>query len=236
MSRVLKVHGTDAPAIRALHSAWETIREVPVEAPPPAMDPELLMLREEREGLRRRLEQQSSEIADLRKQADAAFREGESKGRDAGRREAEDQSAKMLAKLESGIEWALQAFAQSLAGLERLAPEVARHALAGILGQEGDRSDLVSAIVKRQLNAIETQSVLYIAVSAADFADDAALLSLSEALGTQKAKVQAYSSLKSGDCRIQLKLGALDVGVDQQWGRLDVMLTEMAQPGGDRND
>ncbi len=237
MSRLLKLHdAADAPAISSLHSAWNAAKDDDVKAPSPVIDPELLRLRDEREQLRQRLQQQETEIAALRKEVDGAFQNGETQGREAGIRDAADQGAKTLATLESGVEHAIANFNEVLSGLERLAPMLARQGLAGILGAADNRSDLVAAIVLQQLKAIETQAVIHIEVSAADFADEAALSRLGDSLGYQGVTIHAYSALKSGDCRIKLKLGALEVGLDQQWGRLKAMLNDMAEPAGARHD
>ncbi len=240
MTRILKKDDkADAQAIRALRSAWSTTKDggpakdERARAPAaPAIDPELLRLREDQAQAQLRLEQQEAEIADLHKQIDAAFRKGEAQGREAGIRDAADQSAKLLARVEGGVERAMAMYTQVLSGLERLAPALARQGLAQLLGDADSRADLVTAIVLKQIKTIEAQSVLHIEVSAADFGDEAALSGLSEALGAHAVKVQAYSALKSGDCRIKLKLGALEVGLDQQWGRLNAMLKDLSEPTG----
>ena len=234
MSRVLKLHGkADAPTIQSLRSAWSTAQDDTVSPPPaPVVDPELLHLREEQGRLRNRLEQQEVELASLRQQVEAAFKKGETQGREAGIREAADQSAKMLAGLERGMERAVATFSQAVSGLERLAPLLASQGIATILGQADDRRALVTAVVLRQLQSIEAQSVVHIEVSQADFPDDLALASLGDVLASVGTKVHAVAALKSGDCRIKLTLGTLEVGLDQQWRRLNAMLEDLAEPTG----
>ena len=237
MSRVLKLHDAiDAPVISSLRSAWGASKEDDIAPLPPVVDPELLRLRDECEQLRQRLQQRETEMVNLRQDAESAFRDGEMQGREAGVREAADQSAKTRATLETGVEQAIATFTQTLAGLERLAPMLARQGLAGILGAADHRGELVAAIVQQQLQTLEAQAVIHVEVSAADFGDEAALSSLAESLGSQGVKIHAYTALKSGDCRIKLKLGALEVGLDQQWGRLQSLLNDMAEPAGARHD
>jgi flagellar biosynthesis/type III secretory pathway protein FliH len=43
-------------------------------------------------------------------------------------------------------------------------------------------------------------------------------------------EVSASNEIGSGGCRINLRLGRLSVGVDQQWPVLRNLLGEMAQP------
>ena len=236
MSRILKRHdAAHGPAIRPLNSVRNTMPATGVETAP-AIDPELLMLREEHGRLRQLVERKEAELSSLRAQLDAVFRKGEAQGRQAGLSEAADQGAKTLAAVESGVERALAAFANALSGLERLAPELARRGLTAMLGDADNRPDLVAAIVQQQLKGLKGQSVIHIAVSAADFADDAALTGFGEALNAHGLEIYADKTLKSGDCRIRLTLGALEVGVDQQWERLDSLLDDMAQPVGTLHD
>ena len=234
MNRILKLQGAgEISRVQSLSSAWGVAKRAAAQAAAPLpVDPELLELREEQAYLRRLLEQQSADIEDLRKQADEAFHKGEAQGRDAGRREAEDQGAKSLVLLESGIERALVTLVDALSGLERLAPLLARQALASVFGESDHRAELVGAIVHQQMKAVEARGILHIEVSATDFSDEAALTALADSLGSYDTKVYAYSALKSGDCRIKLRLGTLEVGLDQQWGRLQSMLEKLSELDG----
>ena len=235
MSRVLKKNGTtNAPAVHSLVSAWDVARNGAVDAATaPPVDPERLALEVEQASLKHRLEQQAAELSDLRAQVRSAFENGEARGREAGRREAVEQDDQRLARLETGIDQAVAAFQASLGALERLAPALAREGLGRILGPSSERVPLVTAIVGHRLKTIEAQSIIHVEVSAADFADDLALEALEGTLGTLGPRVHASVSLKSGECRIKLKLGTLDVSLDQQWGRLGALLQDMAEPAGE---
>lgn len=231
MTRVLKVRGGEAGSVQSLRSPWGPGMAAPG-APAPLPDPEVVALREEQAQLRHQLETARTDLADLRRQAGDAFGKGEAEGRAAGRHEAEDTSAKALALLEGGVGRAVAEVARALESLERLAPELARQALAGVLGETDDRAGLVAAIVRRQLKTLETQAILHISVSTADFGDGTALSDLSRSLGANQVDLRVDGALKSGDCRIRLRLGTLDVGLDQQWGRLSALLDEMSRPEG----
>ena len=233
MSRILKLNGHgDSGNIQPLSVALGEARDPTRVASAPAVDPETARLLDERTQLLRRLEAHDAEVADLRKQVEAAFRKGEAQGREAGQRAAEDASAARLARLENGIRQALDTFVQTLSGLEYLAPALARESLATLIGHGDTRAELVTATVGRHLRTLEAHSVLHVEVSQVDFQDDTALDALMQALGVPGLRVKAQPGLKSGDCRIQLKLGSLDVGLDQQCGRLGAMLAQMAVPPG----
>ncbi len=232
MSRVLKLHETpQPPSVRSLRSALGGDSRPAPEAAEPA-DTERLRLDEERSRWLRRVEKQDAEIASLRAQAEAAFQKGETHGREAGRREAADLETKRLAVLKTGVEQAVAALARATSGLEKLAPQLARQGLAGILGTGDDRCALVTAIVRQQLKALDSHAILRIDVSPADFSDEAALAQLAEAAGSSALRLHVDSALKSGDCRIKLTLGTLDLGVDHQWGRLAALLDDLSQTGG----
>lgn len=230
MSRVLKMdRASDAAGIRSVQSAFSLERQG-FELAVDAIDPELVALREELARLHIRLEQKEAEISELRKQADGAFRKGELQGRDAGMREAKDHGLKLVTRLEGGVTAALKSFAQALSSLERLAPALAGQALASIFEDSKPRSALVKDIVQRQLKLVATDAIVHIEVSSADFGNDAALTSLAESVGNPRLSLRSFGHLKSGDCRIKLTLGTLEVGVDQQWGRLSAILQDFSEP------
>lgn len=233
MTRVLKkdtATGVSEAQLRV--SAWSTATAAPASAQAPAVDPEILALRAEREDLKRRIEQRDATLSELRAEAEAAFREGEAKGREAGLREAADQSEQRLKRLEAGIGQAQAVFAEAMEALERLAPILAHDALANILGQDSDRPQLVAAVVRHQVRTLDARSLMQVEVSAADFPDDDALAVLEGALGNLGPSIHASVALKSGECRIKLKLGTLDVGVDRQWAELSAVLRDMAEGEG----
>jgi flagellar biosynthesis/type III secretory pathway protein FliH len=232
MSRVLKGNVTaNAPTVHSLASAWEMARGGPT-GTAPAIDPDLAALEADNAGLKLQLAQKETELSGLRAEVRAAFEEGKAQGRDAGRREVIEQDAERLVRLAAGIDQAHATFKHSLAGLERLAPALAEEGLGRILGQSDDRLQVMTAIIVNRLQSIEAQSVIHIEVSAADFIDEAALDALGGTLGGLGPVVHASVSLKSGECRMKLKLGTLDVGLDQQWGRLSALLQDMAEPVG----
>lgn len=232
MTRVLKKDAaTGASESHLRVSAWSTATAAPGTALLPATDPEILALRAEQEDLKRRLEQQDATLSELRAEAEAAFRKGEAKGREAGLREAADQDEQRLKRLEAGIEKAQATVAEAMAALERLAPALAHDALANILGQDSDRPQLVAAVVRHQVRTLDARSLIQVEVSAADFPDDDALAVLEGALAGRPS-IHASVGLKSGECRIKLKLGTLDVGVDRQWTELSAMLRDMAEGEG----
>jgi len=198
----------------------------PIEpAPASADDPRIEALERQNEELRAALAAQRTES---RKAVAAARTEGERQGKAA----ADEAVAKRVATLRSGVEEAVAAWTARLAGLERLTASLAKVALAKLFDDHGDQSRFVAAVVARQMQLLRRESLVAIRVSSSDFADEQALTALAAEAGTGSAQVFADADLDSGQCRIDLQLGHIDVGVDTQWAQLAAFLDELATAEG----
>jgi len=211
------------PARGANVRALERRPVAPAMAP---VDPELLALRGEVERLRAKIAEQEVAIADHPSALEKARADGEAAGRVTGLREADDGREALAAKIATATQLALERFAQEVASLERLAPMLAIEGLGRVFEPSDQRAELVRDVIRRQMSGLERQAVVCVEVSSADFPDADALPSVSGA------EVRALDEMKSGDCRIRLKLGALEVGLDQQWDRLREVLIDLAQAQG----
>jgi flagellar biosynthesis/type III secretory pathway protein FliH len=186
----------------------------------PPRDPEFDRLEAEVAALADALAAREEELEALSAEARDAFARGEAEGREAGRAEAEDQGAATLAALEDAAERALAKFADELAGMETLAALLARTCLEKMLIASEDRTRLVCDLIRGQAAALGAGAVVELRVSAEDFATPDALDQAQAALGERGCKLSASDSLASGDCTLALRLGALEIGLDQQWGSL----------------
>lgn len=196
---------------------------------PPAItpvDPELLSLRGEVDRLRAKIAEQDAAIAAHPAALEKACADGEAAGRVTGLREADDGREALAGMIAAATQLALERFAQEIASLERLAPMLAIEGLGRVFEPSDQRGELVREVIRRQMSDLERRAVVCVEVSSADFTDADALPSVSGA------EVRALDELKSGDCRIRLKLGALEVGLDQQWDRLREVLIDLAQAQG----
>ena len=197
----------------------------PAEPLPPG---EVLALRRELGELAQRLGERDAELERLRESVQNAYREGETEGRKQGRQESDQRRADYLAALERGLDAACNRFSEDLRDLERLAVLVARESLAKILGDDESRKELLAEAIGSQLRRIEAGSVVAVQVSRADFPEPEELTRLADSLGGDRLALVATDELRAGECRIKLKLGALDVGLPQQWERLDRALQTLA--------
>jgi flagellar biosynthesis/type III secretory pathway protein FliH len=150
-------------------------------------------------------------------------------GREAGLAEAASRAEEALARLERSLEGGLAQLAADAAALETLAVQVARAALAKIFADPAgpvrpDPGQLVEAAIRRQLADVEAEMLVRVEVSACDFPDPERLAQLSKALGRGRVQVLANPALTSGDSRLKLKLGEVEIGLPQQWRRLSAVL------------
>lgn len=223
MSAVLK-SGSDAirDQVRPLHA----LRAVP------AADAELERLRAALAALAAELAERDAAIAAMPDRIDSAFRDGAEEGREAGRLEAEDKGAATLAAIGEAAEQALVRFAEDMKGLERLAALLASVCLERMLLASDERAAIVAALIGGQVALLAAGAVLGIQVSSEDFAAPEALERLAAGLPGPACEIVASSALASGDCRIALRLGALEVGLDQQWGSLRAALDAMIDAEG----
>lgn len=185
----------------------------------PARDPEIVRLEEENETLAAALAARDEAIAELGAKADAAYAAGEAEGREAGRAEAEDKESERLGRIGDAAAAALARVAGSLDETERQAALLARACLDRLFLAPEERAALVCDLIRRQVEALRGQTVVRIEVSAEDFSDAGALAAV--AAGCE---IAASPALASGDCTIALALGALDIGLGQQWGVLRAAL------------
>ncbi|WP_294049417.1 FliH/SctL family protein [Sphingomonas sp.] len=172
-----------------------------------------------------RLQRQRAEDEAAAKRAVAVARE---EGRQEGLAQAERREADGIAALRQGLERARADLGERLGALDRLAPELARAALARMFADSEDRSALVEAMIARQLAALRRSSVLAIHLSPEDFPDIDALAALSAGLGAEGVRIETDRALRAGASRIECRLGQIDLDMDTQWQALSALLAEMA--------
>lgn len=171
----------------------------------------------------------AAEISRLRKSLADAVTKGEddaaealAQGHAAGLAEAEDREADRLAAIGAGVEAAGQALADRLDLLDHLAPQLARAALAKLFGATQSWAPMVEATLVHQLAELRHAAVVAVRVSPLDFADATALDFGSD--------VTLDPQLAAGACRIELKLGQVDLDVRGQWAKLAALLDAMGTP------
>jgi type III secretion protein L len=194
-------------------------------APASAVDPRIEALERQNGELRAALAAQRTES---QKAVAAARAEGELQGKAA----ADEGVAKRLAALEKGVEKAVAGWNDRLAGLDGLTASLARAALAKLIDGDEGHSRFVAAVIARQMRLLRRDSLVAIRVSSADFPDDGSLAALASEARTGSVRIVADSDLASAECRIDLQLGHIDVGVGTQWAQLAAFLDALAAAEG----
>lgn len=201
-----------------------------------ALRPPVSPLEEECERLRQRvtaldgeLGRRDATIAELRAEIPRAEEKAKAEGRELGFKDAQDRQEARLALLDAGIRQAQTRLSENMSSLERLAALLARECLDTVLGDPKHRASSVRKIIANQVAKIEKSSVLTIELSKADFPDDEALAALAEAL--RPAALSASEAMAPGACRMTLRLGTIEVGLDRQWTSLRAVLDSIATEG-----
>lgn len=198
-------------------------------ARPPVVNPELTALEDALRASRAQLETYEARCREHEHDLRAASREGEDKGRREGLASADARETERLALLGAAIDKAVERFADDLGAMERLAAALAREGLSKVFGPSDQRADDVVATIRHHVVALEDQAILSVRVSHEDFDDEAKLKALAAAVGTPRVDIQGVEALPSGDCRIKLSLGEMEIGIGQQWARLSSALDAMAR-------
>jgi flagellar biosynthesis/type III secretory pathway protein FliH len=188
----------------------------------PGRDPRIEALELEVAELRAALEAQRAE-------SEQAVKAARAEGERQGRASADDASAKQLALLGKGVDSAVAGWEARLGDLDGLAPALARAALAKLFDDGDGHAGFVAGLIARQMRLLRRDSLVAIRVSARDFRDEQALAELGEAAGTGSVRLVADGDLASGECRIDLQLGHIDIGAGTQWAQVAAFLDKLAE-------
>ena len=183
----------------------------------PSFDPEI-------ERLSIRIVALEAEVQRLNEAAIVARSEGEIAGRTQVEKDFEAQRTEAHIQLEAGLDRALEQWSAKLDEVNRLAVMIASVGLERLLlCPEGHLSTL-TALVTAQVRALDRSSILRIKVSPEDFVDSEALAELAQSCAIDGVLIEQATDLCAGDCVIQLTLGSMDVGLNQQWSAIRSLL------------
>lgn len=183
----------------------------------PSFDPEI-------ERLSMRIVALEAEVQQLNEAAIVARSEGEIEGRTQVEKDFEAQRTEAHVQLEAGLDRALEQWSAKLDEVNRLAVMIASVGLERLLlCPEGHLSTL-TALIAAQVRALDQSSLLRIKVSPEDFSDSDALAELALSCAIGAVVIEQAADLTAGDCIIQLTLGSIDVGLNQQWSAIRALL------------
>lgn len=187
----------------------------------PTLDPEI-------ERLSVRVISLEAEVQRLNEAVIVARSEGESEGRTQVKRDFDAQRAEAHVQLEAGLSHALEQWSAKLNEVDRLAVMIASTALERLLLSPEDRLSTLTALIAAQVQALDRSSLLRIKVSHEDFIDSDALAELAQSCAIDGVLIEQALNLCAGDCIIQLTLGSIDVGLNQQWSAIRSLLESHA--------
>lgn len=202
-----------------------------VSAPPSPEAEEADRLRARVTELERSIRAMETAATALRADIDKSYQRGRDEGYANGLEDAGDKQDERLELLGKGVTQAIKALHGGIEAMERTAVLLARECLDRMFGDAGDRAALVQDLIRRQLEQIDSGSLLRIEVSPVDFPDGTALSALSASAGLDDGMIAAKSQMPAGACTMLLRLGQIDLGLDQQWSALRRTLGEMAGEG-----
>lgn len=182
----------------------------------------------ERDALRAEVARLGKLLETAEKDAAAAAADARAEGRREALANASDGAAERLGALERGIADALEHASAKLDALEQLAPALARAALAKLVDPPQSWSELVEAMLARQFAAARRIAVVAVHVSPKDFAGDVALDSLAGKLKAGELRIERDPALDAGMCRIEYRLGVLEIDARAQWAELAAVLEGLA--------
>lgn len=180
---------------------------------PPASSPEVLALQAEIDRL-------ETQLAEQRRSTERAIIAAHREGRD----EVVADDAARIAAIERGIDAALTTWRDRLAEIDRLAVVLARAALAKVFGDDADRAGRVARAIEHRVAQLQPRMIVGVTVSADDFAGGT-LADLAARLDPSVALTAAPGA--PGSCRIDLRLGTVDLDPATQWMILDRALREL---------
>jgi flagellar biosynthesis/type III secretory pathway protein FliH len=175
-------------------------------------------------------------VEDLRSQIsthgvllDQAREEGKWAGREAAESEYNETREAQLVLLQTTYEAARSTFSTFLEQSEALSVLIAKEVLEKIFGSFEGRSQMVVDVIRHQLSMLSDKAKLIIQVSRIDFPDTSEVKRFAASIGLDEERISILDSLNSGDCLLKLKLGTLDVGIDQQWDEILTLFAEQTK-------
>lgn len=152
---------------------------------------------------------------------DVAYAEGLEEG---GKR-ADDGVERRLALVRETGEAALDVWRARLGEIDILAAMLAQGAMAKVFSPHADLADLVTRAIGAKIARLRVESVVAVRVSNEDFAEPSAVVAVAGG-----AEIICDPLLKSGECRIELRLGEVEVRIDGLAGELDKFFRSLGDP------
>lgn len=154
-----------------------------------------------------------------------AYLDGEEAGKIAAE-ELFDQSRKeALVLLEETFLAARKDLKLALTGFEAFSLLVALEALTVLTDNPETHREILAATIKKQLSALDARSIISVTVSRSDFPDSRELAELETTLGAPTNSLRLCEEMDSGNSRIALLIGAVEIDLKRSWREIAEMLS-----------
>lgn len=148
---------------------------------------------------------------------DKAYLDGEEAGKIAAKEMLDQSRKEALSMLEKAFLAALEDLKLALSGFEALSLQVALEALTVLTDNPETYRAIIAATIKKQLSALETRSIVTVTVSRSDFPDSRELAELETSLGAPLNSLKLCEDMDSGNSRIALTIGAVEIDLGRSW-------------------
>jgi len=204
-----------------------TVRSLDFQSPPKTPSAEerrIAELQDETSDLQRALRE-----AEAKREADVenARKEERQAVTEEFRRDEEAAHALLRSGLRDGIDKLNRHFAEA----DKFGLTLALVALERIVAEPTLYRKLITETIGVQVSGLRHDTVISVSVSHIDFPNQAALDNLAATLGTDT-NVMASESLRTGECRIELRLGAIDISLPDYWARLQEQCRRVLEDDG----
>ncbi|PTS90563.1 hypothetical protein DBR17_01175 [Sphingomonas sp. HMWF008] len=148
-----------------------------------------------------------------------------------GQQATDDRVAQRLERLDAALSVAHDDWHARLAEMDTLAVQLARTTLAKLFSESRDLGDLVARAITRKVATMRSESVVAITVSASDFADAPSIEALQRHIPTEGMALVRDTALAAGTCRLDLKLGHVDLSIEALADEVDEALAGLLHKG-----
>jgi flagellar biosynthesis/type III secretory pathway protein FliH len=175
-----------------------------------ALERQLQTLQAEKQEQELRIEQLASGADQRIAEARALGRE---EGREKARKETRDAEAARMAVLSKRMETVSADLARRMDSMENLAALLAHDALSHMFGESSQYADLITRMIGEKISRIGVSNVVEICVSQQDFNEG----DLAQIGSSDHIKVTVIDGAASGHFTLRLKLGQVDVSLEDEY-------------------
>lgn len=211
---------------------WDTPRPAAAFVPPKPPRAATQVCDPRHDEAQARIESLEHEIADLKSRHQADLKLAFEKGREDARATQIKQEKAAIERLAATLSDAVQRSADHIGSVEQLALLLCETSLNNLSAQPSAQKELLAHCVRQQIAHLKSELVLAVWVNRHDFSDEAQLQGLAAELKIA-AQIRMSDDLAPGDCRIELRLGHIDISMSAYWESLRAELRNLSQIGFD---